>query len=373
MIDVFYTPSNLAKLMISHVNQRKPKSIADFAAGEAELLQAARNRWKNAQFIATDLDKTSVRRLKRRYPTWSIGTCDFLKEKSRNQCHALRSNCGNVSLVLLNPPFSYRGGTHYEVKLDGEELSCSKAMAFVTTSIQYMKSDGELLAILPSGTMHTEKDRKIWRLLKSRFEVCVISNQDAYTFPACSAKTILIQLSKRNKSSVASNDEHNERDIQERHNPDVGTVKIIRGVVQMHTVNGHNSRRDLPLIHTTELFGDLVKKVPRRTIQNRLTLKGPAVLLPRVGEPKKDKIVLYLNKKPVVLSDCVIGLTCTSQEKAKSLQILLRQNWGVVKTAYGGTCAKYSTLSSLRRVFAKLRIQLTTEPTSNLTMIIRSV
>lgn len=357
MIDVFYTPSNLAKLMISHVKQRKPKSIADFAAGDAELLQAARNRWKHAQFIATDLDKTSVRRLKRRYPTWSIGTCDFLREKSRNQCHALRSNCGNVSLVLLNPPFSYRGGTHYEVKVDGEALSCSKAMAFVTTSIQYMKSDGELLAILPSGTMHTEKDSKIWRLLSSRFEVCVISNQDAYTFPACSAKTILIRLSKRNKSSVASNDVHNEGDIQERNNPDVGTVKIIRGVVQMHTLNGHRSQKKLPLIHTTELVGNLVKVTHRRTIQNRRILKGPAVLIPRVGEPKKDKIALYLSRKPVVLSDCIIGLECASRERARALQALLKKKWTLLQKVYGGTCAKYTTLSSLRRVFEILDIQ----------------
>jgi hypothetical protein len=147
--------------------------------------------------------------------------------------------------------------------------------------------------------------------------------------------------------------------MQGRSNGDIGAVKIIRGVVQMHTVNGHQHRKALPLIHTTELRGGLVRESQRRTIQDRRTLTGPAVLLPRVGEPKKEKIALYLRRDPVVLSDCVIGLKCKSQEKAKSLGILLKEYWGVVQSAYGGTCAKYSTLSSLKKVCAGLGIRFT--------------
>jgi tRNA1(Val) A37 N6-methylase TrmN6 len=357
MIDVFYTPLNLAKLMISNVKQRKPKSIADFAAGDAELLEAAYNRWKHTQFIATDLDKKSVRRLKIRYPKWSISTCDFLKEKSRNQCYALRNNCGKISLVLLNPPFSYRGGAHYKVEFDGEVLSCSKAMAFVTTSIQYMKPDGELLAILPSGTMHTEKDNNIWRLLNNKFEICVISNQDAYTFPECKAKTILIRLSKQKNISFASNELHNDRNIKKRKNSVVGIVKIIRGVVQMHTLNGHNSQKKLPLIHTTDLVDNSLQVTHRQTVQNRRILKGPAILIPRVGEPKIDKICLYLSRKPIVLSDCIFGLECSSPKSAFALKELLKKNWTLLQNTYGGTCAKYTTLSSLSRVFDILGIQ----------------
>ena len=109
MIDAFYTPSHLAELMVSHVQYHEPKVIADFAAGDGELLLTAHRRWPHASIIATDLDKRSIRIIRHRNPVWSVGCCDFLNERSRIRCSPLRDMIGTVSLVLLNPPFSYRG------------------------------------------------------------------------------------------------------------------------------------------------------------------------------------------------------------------------------------------------------------------------
>jgi hypothetical protein len=355
MIDVFYTPTHVAHMMISHVQQSDPKIIADFAAGDAKLLEAAYDRWKHAEFIAADLDPKSIRRIRRRHPRWRVGTCDFLNQKSRSRCAPLRNSEQKVSLILLNPPFSYRGGRRYEVVIDGVSLSCTKAMAFVATSIKYMSSGAELLAVVPAGTMHAERDAAIWTFLSSRFDVTVVAAHDRRTFDACTARTVVIRLARREETDTAVGGEK-VVGSQSNGRASLGTVEIIRGVVQMHTVNGCRAPDGFRFIHSTELRSGEVRKSSRRTTQERRVLMGPAVLLPRVGQLRRDKIALYLSGTPVVLSDCVIALRCRSKRQATAVRTLFMKNWDLLERAYGGTCAKYITLSSLVAILASLNL-----------------
>jgi tRNA1(Val) A37 N6-methylase TrmN6 len=360
MIDAFYTPSHLAELMASHVQNREPKLIADFAAGDGELLRVAHTHWPRAGVIAADIDRGSIRHIKRRNPAWSTGCCDFLHERSRSRCGPLRDQIGAISLVLLNPPFSYRGAKSCSVSVDKNRFSCTKALAFVATSIQYLSENGELLAILPTGTMFSEKDVSMWSFLRNRFDVRTIAEQERHAFSGCTARTIIVHLARLGKGQKTSRQKGPLGSTEVNNSQNLYMMKLVRGVVQMHTVNGTRSPKALPLIHSTDLSGSLVREPQRRTNQTRRILTGPAVLLPRVGEPRRDKVVLYLSRNPVVLSDCVIGLMCTSQKKAREVQTLLKRNWRIVKGAYGGTCAKYATLASLRQALTRLDMQFTT-------------
>jgi hypothetical protein len=115
----------------------------------------------------------------------------------------------------------------------------------------------------------------------------------------------------------------------------------------MHTVKPTSSAGSKVLIHSTELSEDGLDLSRRQINSQSDGVCGPAVLLPRVGQPNKRKIVLYRGKSKVILSDCVIALKCRTYEEASKVRSTILDNWVAIERAYGGTCARYITLNSL--------------------------
>ena len=103
-------------------------------------------------------------------------------------------------------------------------------------------------------------------------------------------------------------------------------------------------------IHTTDLAGNKIISLSRRVSNHRHIVKGPAVLVPRVGQPNVAKIALYLEPSDIALSDCVFALTCRSQATARRLETEMRSRFDEVVTAYGGSGAQFLTLNSLVRL-----------------------
>ena len=60
--------------------------------------------------VGTDIDCRAVRKLRKVSESWRTGVCDFMNPRSRQSSPVLRSLNGRTNLVLLNPPFSCRGG-----------------------------------------------------------------------------------------------------------------------------------------------------------------------------------------------------------------------------------------------------------------------
>jgi len=116
----------------------------------------------------------------------------------------------------------------------------------------------------------------------------------------------------------------------------------------MYLAKGEASHNAMPLIHTTELEPEILNLCARKVENKWKSVRGPAVLLPRVGRPYSHKVKLYLREEEAVLSDCVIALCCGTSKEARDLQALLLQNWNMLKRQYGGTCAKYITIDALR-------------------------
>ncbi len=77
-------------------------------------------------------------------------------------------------------------------------------------------------------------------------------------------------------------------------------------------------------------------------------------MLPRVGEPKATKCVLYLDRGKLVLSDCVYAIRCKSVSDARQLKICLLEAWKTVEASYKGTCARHLTLPGLRELLQHL-------------------
>lgn len=347
MIDNFNTPSQIARQITEYLNCIQPSIIADFSAGNGELLRHASTRWPNSRIIATDIDKNIVRLLKRKFNKWEVGNCDFLNPISRSRSITLRNIKGKVSLILINPPFSCRGGKILSVNFMGIGYKCSKAMAFLICAIEYLSEKGELFAILPKGTLRSEKDYAIWKTIKRNYTAKVLDSYGEYAFNGCNPKTVLIHIKKKAKKVYNFSLTKDMKSII-----NFNGFQIYRGNFSVYKLNGCASTKGTPFIHTTNLLRNKLE-FNRRILDPPNRIKGPVVLIPRVGEPSKSKIVYYLGREEISLSDCVFAVKCVNRKLAKSVASDIMTNWKKFAELYGGTCAPYLTIKNLSKFLLK--------------------
>jgi hypothetical protein len=129
----------------------------------------------------------------------------------------------------------------------------------------------------------------------------------------------------------------------------------VRGIVQMHNVR-KGARGRHRFLHTCDIREDAARPKLRGFRGSSRAIVAPAVLVPRVGAPDRNKIVLYEARQAVILSDCLIGLECTSWPFAQKIRKLLRTHWVTIQSHFGGTCAPYITIRKLRQVLADIGI-----------------
>ena len=60
------------------------------------------------------------------------------------------------------------------------------------------------------------------------------------------------------------------------------------------------------------------------------------------------KCAVYAQDGPIVLSDCVIAIQCTTKEDAAEVRSRLLSRWTEFSDIYGGTCAPYMTINKLQ-------------------------
>jgi len=360
-MDFFCTPRKLADKMVqvSRSHAVDPY-VADFAVGDGELLRAALRRWPSVHPTATDVDAQIVARLRRANPDWRVGKCDFLDSRSRAKCRVLSEIKGKVSLVLMNPPFSCRGAKRWLVSINGTHVAASKALAFVLASLSYLAPEGEIVTILPAGTLLSDKDKWAWEILRRLCFCESIATNGRATFAGCFPRTVLMRLRLRSDHRCLRRTPTPSGGSDNR--PKAATVSIVRGTIQMHTLSGTPLSGSVPLVHTTELRQNRVHFSRWHVDPPKRKIKGPAVLLPRVGHPNPDKICLFLKRQHAALSDCVIALKCKTSFEARSVRDSLVTNWRMLRTQYGGTCAPYITISRLTQVLEQLGFHVTRAP-----------
>lgn len=346
MIDQFYTPPELASVLVGCLPKSfQPKVVADFAAGEGSLLTAAQSRWPMARKLANDVSPATVRWLKTSHPKWAVSNADFMSERSVRSS-SLRVWIGRVDLVLLNPPFSQRSRKPLPVSYRGEVFGVSLAVAFLVRSLEFVESDGYLLAVLPDGCLVGKCDEKIWARLRQDFHIEVLRDNANSAFDGVRARTSLVRMAKarikKHPSSKFVDSFAGENSLEFR-----------RGQVQMHRFRVSKSPKALPLVHTTRLVhGETSLLGPRVVALNSVC--GPALLFPRVGRVTPEKICTLEAGRSVVLSDCVIATQRGSDEQVIELRLNILSNWALFAEAYRGTGAPYLTLERATNVFRRI-------------------
>lgn len=328
--------------------------VADFTAGSGELLFAAASLWPTATIVATDIDSRSVRSLRAMSGSWRTGVCDFLNPRSRRSSGLLRSLIGKTNLVLLNPPFSCRGGTKVPATIGGVTSKCSMGLAFVVNSIDYLAEDGELIAVLPQGSLTSERDSATWKMLRDHGATEILKTNGLGTFARAAVRTAVIRFQKGRAHGNCEvcpclSTRNAPRKITR------ASVHIVRGTTAVNEIQrpaGENE--SIPFIHSVHLQDFAVSS--HFEVRSRLGRRafGPMVLLPRVGQPKRSKIARHLENTGFMLSDCVIALTCHSPESAELLWKDLQSNWKLLEGEYVGSGARYITNRRLSDLLLRL-------------------
>lgn len=367
VIDQHFTPDWLADLVAASLPATLRGTAVDPAAGTGALLASLdRNGLGHLRPVALDIDPLVVSHLRNAYPRWTVSTADFLSPRSRASSRAIREvNGSDVTVVLLNPPFSYRGGPAANVTFGNFVGRLSPAARFVATSIESLRPTYGLVAILPDGVLNGEKYAAFWREVERTHRVRIIQRLTNGSFAGVRARCSVVEiLTKPLGTEIGS------RRVDQPHNGEERSasgsvasrcrcVEVIRGRVPRHR---HFSPEadSVDYLHTTSIRSNAVVASPDRA-PRRLATRGPFVLIPRVGFPSGK--IAASGSESVVLSDCLIALR-PLQATPGELATELSDNLAQLKQQYTGTGAAYVTVERVVRFMRMLGWHATTAPAS---------
>ena len=149
-----YTPQDTSRELVQAAKLISPVTVADFCAGTGSLLQAAKERWPDAKYFANDIDIKVIKSV----PDVVWNSSDFLNQNFDATTQLEFPNC--FDLILLNPPFSLENTHHSHARGKFSNINCSVAFAFLFTALNYLSESGELLAVMPTSTLKSERDEK---------------------------------------------------------------------------------------------------------------------------------------------------------------------------------------------------------------------
>lgn len=340
-MDRFYTSRSLADRLVASCKLKSPLHVADFASGDGALLKAAVRKWPKIDVTAVDLDKSALQRLLACLPASSCYRSDFLKLGTSGSARGCRLPANKkYDLVLLNPPFSCRGNVSVPTSIDGKDFRTSKAMAFVGRALCRLSAEGELLAIMPSSCLSSQKDRAFRQELCKSWNLEVVEKAKSREFDGCAVTIAVIRLTRRSEKL-----EEDVRSSLERPAKSCGVVTVIRGTMAVSSATRFPG--PVPFVHSTELANGKVKRSGLTVALSSRVVSGPAVLLARVGRPRADKVAFKTSRQRVVLSDCVIALAADNFLSTRQLYVDIQEKWSDLELRYGGTCAPYITVDAV--------------------------
>ena len=264
----------------------------------------------------------------------------------------LPSKC---DVIFLNPPFSQRGGSTYNSFFGELIISSSIAFAFIINSLNFLKDDGELIAILPASCLTSEKDLNARKFIYRYFSMSVDSALSHKTFDKCSVHTVCVRIVKKNNQYTTKEN----KDVSIYHT--LPSLQLFRGKLSIYNSVNVTRSEGFPLIHTTNLKEKYLSPKLHCTsyvFKPNSTISGPCLLVPRVCKPSFNKISIYSHPDSIVISDCVISISLIEENfySIEELYEFIYNNWNSFRTIYHGTCAQYTTLKLLQSFFHSFNI-----------------
>ena len=338
--DVYYTPESVAKRVVD-VTSIVPELILDPACGDGALLRQAMTRWPGATIVGLDIDHKQIAKNRVQQPSWRLGVVDLLSSRSRSASTHWREAASTIDLVLLNPPFSYRGGHTKEISYRNRLYRVSPALAFVALSLSRVRLGGELLALLPAGALDLEKDRELWAEIRDEWHVEVLDPLPRTTFSGTRTRAILVALRTRRAGRLVAAKQESRVEFH-------SCLEVVRGRVQVHrTRDWTGLSNGAPFVHTTDLAAMGSHASSETLAPEHLATPGPFLTLPRVGRVLERHVKIVEDLRGAVLSDCVFALRASDLSALREVQVLLIRELERLQSVYVGGCAPYLTIKRL--------------------------
>lgn len=341
--DAYYTPDGLATRLLNYV-VGEPRTAVDFCVGDGGLLKATEQRFNDITCFGIDISEEVIDGLATRQPSWRLSQCDFRDAEALARIPFLQG--ASFDLIVLNPPFTCRGSSIEKVMIKEEEYHVSTAMSFLVGALPYLSERGTVYAIMPAGCVCSQKDRKCWEYLKREYNACVLSEvQKAYFNHKCTPNIVLVYLGRKPYAGERVEQEFGDGQLN------FALSGISRGRLSVHERKGEKlGEEQTRYIHTTNMRNGQLVDVGYAKKGLKESVKGNGVLIPRVCNPNKEKIVVF-DGGEAILSDCVVLLQTRTKRQAEQLKRYLIKNWNEFKKNYVGTGARYVTMERLRAYF----------------------
>jgi hypothetical protein len=254
-----------------------------------------------------------------------------------------------VDLVVLNPPFSYRGGPATPTKYGAFLGRLSPSAQFLAVALSELNPRLGIWAILPDGVIGGEKYQEFWNEVSRTHSVEIVRELTSSSFSGVRARCSLVAI--RPQLSIPT--QGNRDDIPplwKQASIGCRCVEIVRGRVQRHKVF-ELAARTSPYIHTTHIRENaLAGKTD--TAPTLLATKGPFVVIPRIGSPVGK--ITALGPGPWVLSDCLIAVRPIAEENICKLERSLASSVFELQQQYRGTGALYLTIDRLSQQLSEM-------------------
>ncbi len=206
-----------------------------------------------------------------------------------------------------------------------------------------------VLTLLPRGTLESERDEAAWEWLRQHYEVSVVAElpRKAHSFARAALDIVALRIGPYGSGARPAQINHRRASTAEDSDC---TVALVRGTVQIHAALARTAGELYPLVHTSHLRDGrlavplLVSRGASRTVTNE------AILVPRVGTPRRDKVVRVHLEVPTALSDCLFAITPTGEDGRSGLDQAweaIAGNWERLAAQYVGSCARYLTTRRL--------------------------
>jgi hypothetical protein len=337
-VDRFYSTDSVADELLMSIPSADASSFFDPAAGEGALLSAARRRFPRARLLGADSDRVTLKRLSASEPDWFLGVANVLNPRSLSASPVWAEASREAALwVLLNPPFSFRGGSGVRIVTDGEERTVSPAAAFVWHVMQRLPGTAGLAAIVPEGALYNTRDRIVWEHLETEHKISVRSTLGARSFRGVVVNTAIVTVERHEGLKPTP--------LSASNLPGPASacvcVEVIRGRVPNKPVACQDAD-GVRFLHSTDLNSGVTTD---RMAPAHLATVGHLVLMPRVG-PRSSEHVSEVSG-PVVLSDCVLGVRAIAVDSRLALAQWVKTSAPQIDALYYGTGARHLTVARL--------------------------
>lgn len=343
-VDAYYTPAWLADELAAALPHDMCGAVLDPTVGEGALLSAVGARFKqDVQLLGVDIDDVAVAKLRRERPDWIVSRADVLKPASRRASQAWRAASAEVTAVVTNPPFSYRGNGGSVICYRGFTGRAAPAMQFLLAALTDLRPTAGVFAVLPDGAMDAERHEGLWQAIEQDHVVTRLRRFKATSFRGARVATSLVRIVPGGRDMKTVEYLASERSAF----AECRCVEVIRGRVPVHIVRRAEPENPAPFLHTTNVH----RGGPAMFAESSLADDAPFLVINRIGKWRRPT---SLDVGRAVLSDCLIALRPRSRGQIDVLggDLIRAESW--VAAEYRGTGAQYVTLAGVVRQLRRL-------------------